>query len=275
MARSDTRNTSRYWQDPEVPGLSLLTADFTTHEYAPHSHEAYVIAVTERGGAEFKSRGIVDQAQTSTLLVFNPDEPHSGWLGASERWRYRSFYLTEAAMDGIRDGLGLDHAPYFSSNAFRDEGLISDFLALHRAIEAGESLFAVRSQLYLAFGQLFERHASQRFRPERVSYERVLTSRITAYFREHYAEDIALDALAARFGLTSFQMIRCFNRTLGLPPHACLTQIRLNAACDRLKRGESFAAAALAAGFYDQSAFNRHFKRVHGITPGQFVAAVA
>ncbi|WP_204274068.1 AraC family ligand binding domain-containing protein, partial [Enterobacter ludwigii] len=74
MARTDTRNFSKYWQDSDLPGLSLLCADFTTHEYAPHTHDAYVIAVTEQGGAEFKSRGIAARAHNSALLVFNPLE---------------------------------------------------------------------------------------------------------------------------------------------------------------------------------------------------------
>jgi len=33
MARRDTRNHTAYWQDKRVPGMSLLRADFTTHEY--------------------------------------------------------------------------------------------------------------------------------------------------------------------------------------------------------------------------------------------------
>jgi len=28
-----------------------MHADFTSHEYAPHTHDAFVIAVTEAGGA--------------------------------------------------------------------------------------------------------------------------------------------------------------------------------------------------------------------------------
>jgi len=39
--------------------MSLLRADFTSHDYAPHTHHAFVIAVTEAGGAEINSaRGV-------------------------------------------------------------------------------------------------------------------------------------------------------------------------------------------------------------------------
>jgi hypothetical protein len=89
LARVDTRNSSRYWKDAHVPGLSCLAADFTSHDYAPHSHDAFVVAVTEDGGSQFKSRGSTEEASASALLVFNPAEPHSGRMGWSRRWQYR------------------------------------------------------------------------------------------------------------------------------------------------------------------------------------------
>jgi AraC-like DNA-binding protein len=275
MVRVDTRNSSKYWRDPEISGLNLMCADFTTHEYALHTHEAYVIAVTVEGGAEFKSRGVINQAGTAALLVYNPTEPHSAWMGASNRWRYRSFYLTNKAMRTVTEGLGLERAPYFCSNVFKDPELIDAFLQLHCAIESGEGPFSTRSQLYTSCGKLFERYGSPYFRPEKLSHEQVLAHDVKAYLKDHYAEDISLNQLAAEFGMTPFQMIRCFNRAVGLPPHAYLTQIRLRAACRLLKRGQTFVEAALAAGFYDQSALNKHFKRAYGITPRQFVAAAA
>lgn len=51
MARIDPRNTTQYWWDRHLAGLSLLRADFTTHEYPPHTHDALVVAVTEQGGS--------------------------------------------------------------------------------------------------------------------------------------------------------------------------------------------------------------------------------
>ena len=40
MSRRDPCNSTRYWWDRHLSGLSLLCADFTTHEYPPHAHEA-------------------------------------------------------------------------------------------------------------------------------------------------------------------------------------------------------------------------------------------
>ena len=68
MARSDPKNSTEYWWDRHLTGLSLMRADFTTHEYPPHIHEALVVAVTENGGSVVKSRGQVEEATPSTLF---------------------------------------------------------------------------------------------------------------------------------------------------------------------------------------------------------------
>lgn len=48
--RPRSRNAARYWNAEGWPGLSCLEAKFTSQYFAPHSHEALVIAVTEAGG---------------------------------------------------------------------------------------------------------------------------------------------------------------------------------------------------------------------------------
>ncbi|HVY16099.1 MAG TPA: AraC family transcriptional regulator [Rhodopila sp.] len=89
-----------------------------------------------------------------------------------------------------------------------------------------------------------------------------------------YQDNLGLDELANTVGLTSFQLIGLFKRTIGLTPHAYLVNLRLSAACRRLRHGDALAEVALATGFCDQSALTKHFKRCYGITPLQFAAAV-
>ena len=90
-----------------------------------------------------------------------------------------------------------------------------------------------------------------------------------------YASDLRLEDLAASVGLTTFQLIGLFKRTVGLTPHAYLTQVRLSVACRHLQGAAAPAEVATAVGFYDQSALNKHFKRCYGITPLQFARAAA
>ena len=132
MARRNTGNHTAYWQNKRIPGMSLLRADFTTHEYGPHTHDAFVIAITEAGGAEIKSRGAAAKVGPSTLFVSNPEERQSARMGGSERWIYRAFYLTRPAIDAVAHQLGIEAAPNFMQNMVDDIEVIERFARLHR-----------------------------------------------------------------------------------------------------------------------------------------------
>jgi AraC-like DNA-binding protein len=275
VARADPLNRSRYWWDRQIPGLSLLTADFTTHEYPPHSHQAFVVAVTELGGCVIKSRGRIEEAHTSSLFVFNPAEPHAGWMGSSRRWRYRSFYLTNTAIERLAQSLGVERLPHFTSNRFADQDLIQGFLRLHHGLEQGSDGMLDAELLTMSFGLLCQRHGSGGDRIDPGPGADARLRRSIELMQARHADSLRLDEVASAVGLTEFQLIALFKRTVGLTPHSYLTQIRLNAACRRLRRGHALAETALACGFYDQSALTKHFKRCYGITPSQFARAAA
>jgi AraC-like DNA-binding protein len=274
MARIDPCNAARHWRDADNPGLALLAADFTTHAYPPHSHEAFVVAVTEAGGSIIRSRGEESEADAATLHVFNPAEPHAGWMGKSRRWRYRGFYLERRAIAALTGQLGVDALPYFTRNAFADADLIASFLALHRALEAGRGAPRESELLVASFGRLFQRHGASPLRAPAAPRDERLLRRAIEFMRAHQVRPLRLEEMAKAVALTPFQLIGLFRRGTGLTPHAYLTQIRLFAACRMLKRGGAIAEIASTCGFYDQSALTRHFKRCYGITPLQFARAV-
>lgn len=275
MARQDPWNRTRYWLDRERPGLSLLSADLTTHEYPPHSHDALLVAVTEDGGSEIRADGGPQEVHGAALLVVNPGEAHSSRMRRSTRWRYRSFYLEDDALLEVLTGLGVDRLPGFARNVVPDPDLIQDFLTLHRALEAAGDPLRRRELLVGTFGRLVRRHGSSGARVAIPPRDRALLARAVRVMRERHAEPVTLPDLADATGLTQFQLIGLFRRGTGLTPHAYLTQLRLEVARARLRSAAPIAEAALAAGFYDQAALTRHFKRSFGITPLQFVRAQA
>jgi len=275
MPRIDVRNSTRYWLDRQTPGLSLLVADLTTHEYATHSHDALLVAVTEAGGSEITASGVPDEAHRSSLLVVNPAEPHSSRMRRSRGWRYRSFYLMESGLAEVSSSLGLAEIPSFDSSIFHDVDVISGFLQLHRALEAGANPMRQGELFVGTFGRLVQRHGARggRTRPPPAPRDRVLLGAVVTLMRERHGDRLTLDDLAAHAGLSQFQLIGLCRRGLGMTPHAYLVQIRLGSACHHLRRGMPIAEAAAASGFYDQSALTNHFKRSYGMTPLQYVTA--
>jgi len=273
MPYRDLRNLARFWNDRGSPGLSLMHADFQTQEFAPHRHEEMVIAITETGGAVIQSRGVVDNADTSVLLVFNPSEPHAGWMGASRHWRYRSLYLQQSALNELALALGTDRIPYFTRNWIADPELAGSLHALHHALDSQRDRLLQRELLITSFGTLFERHGSGGLRVEPVPRDRARVGRAIDYIRDRLDVAISLADLGDTLELTQFQVIRLFKRTIGMTPHAYVLQLRLDAARRYLATGSSISDAAVAAGFYDQSSLTHRFKRSYGLTPLQFARA--
>jgi len=276
MARLAAANRCDLWGVAGLPGVVLMRADLTDHEFTPHVHDELVIAVTEQGGAEFDSRGVRDIAEVGTTLAFNPGEPHAGRLGRSNRWRYRAFYFDAQALDRLAADLEMprEALPGFCMNKLNDPGITAALQGLHAATEAEASLLDRQAGLLSAMAELFRRHGSPRPRVRPLGEERSRMGWVADYLREHYAEAISLEQLAAVAGMSAFHLARSFKKAIGLPPHVFLTQLRLQQAKHLLARGVGLAETAAAVGFYDQSALSRHFKKIYGVTPGQYARAV-
>ena len=95
---------------------------------------------------------------------------------------------------------------------------------------------------------------------------------VVAYIENNFAERINLQDLADVADLSIFRLVTVFRNEIGVPPHRYLCHVRVRHAQTLLGRGVPPAIAASEAGFFDQSHLSRHFKRICGITPGQYVA---
>jgi AraC family transcriptional regulator len=96
------------------------------------------------------------------------------------------------------------------------------------------------------------------------------------YIEEHLDAGPTLAQLAAIARLSPNYFVWQFKRATGLPPHQYVIARRVERA-KVLLQGSDFSLAEVAthAGFCDQSQFSRHFKRLVGITPGQFRTRVS
>jgi len=274
MPSAQLRNVTSYWRDPRIPGLSLLRADFTDHEYRPHVHSEMVVAITESGGAIITSRGVEAEARPDRLFVLSPGEVQSARMGRSRRWVYRSFYFGEDALEDICRGLGIAKRPSFSSSVIDDTGLITGFRSLHSALEQRGDSCEIREGLIQVFARMFQRANTAAPSTDACPDDRARFRKVAEFVRAHRLDELHLEELAALADLTVFQLIRLFKRMAGQTPHAYLVQLRLDEARRHLRDGMPIAEAAMAAGFYDQSALTNHFRRSYGITPGQYALAV-
>ena len=103
----------------------------------------------------------------------------------------------------------------------------------------------------------------------------VLTRRLATsidYIMANLNGSPTLEQMSALVQLSPYHFARQFKAATGLPPHQFLINRRVERA-QQLLRGQggvSLAEVAIGAGFSDQSQLCFHFKRIVGVTPGQF-----
>jgi AraC family transcriptional regulator len=95
---------------------------------------------------------------------------------------------------------------------------------------------------------------------------------VVEYIEEHLDIGLSLEQMATVASLSAYHFARQFKAATGLPPHQFVITRRVERAKELLQAGTDLALAEVAAhaGFSDQSQFSRHFKRLVGVTPGQF-----
>lgn len=90
---------------------------------------------------------------------------------------------------------------------------------------------------------------------------------IMRYLDEHLAEDIDIDALAERFFVSKFYMMRSFRRETGFTIYGYLTQKRLIQARLYMEAGLSATESCYRCGFRSYSSFTRAYRQYCGTTP--------
>jgi transcriptional regulator GlxA family with amidase domain len=96
---------------------------------------------------------------------------------------------------------------------------------------------------------------------------------VIAHIEANYSAAIPLEDLAAIARVSVLRLITSFRQEVGIPPHRYQCDVRVREAQALLRQGVTPAAAAIEAGFFDQSHLTRHFKRVCGSTPGKYRGA--
>jgi AraC-like DNA-binding protein len=96
-------------------------------------------------------------------------------------------------------------------------------------------------------------------------------SRAVDYVESEFRRSLRIGEIAAEVGTHPAHLSRVFRRHVGVPIGEYVHRLRVRYASEQLRRpGARLADVAASAGFADQSHMTRVFKRLTGITPGDF-----
>lgn len=94
------------------------------------------------------------------------------------------------------------------------------------------------------------------------------------HIEKNFREHISLDDLATVAGLSVFRFARLFRQQVGISPYRYLCRIRVRHAQALMEKGWRPSVIAIEVGFFDQSHLARHFKKICGITPSQYMLRI-
>lgn len=240
------------------------------HTFPRHAHDGYVIAAVTGGIEEVGLPGHVVRAGPGSVVLINPEVPHTARAGVPEGWAYATLYPSSKLIAEVAEDLGtLRGTPGFTTDMVADPQGVQAVTEIHRAAEAGNAL-AADTLLRSVVARMLTRHAGPL--PARTVRGAGGADAATAraVLQERMADPPSLEQLAAELGTSPFALLRAFRERYGMPPHTWLTDARVRQARRLLDAGTAPAEAAVAVGFTDQPHLNRHFTRIVGVPPGAY-----
>ena len=96
-------------------------------------------------------------------------------------------------------------------------------------------------------------------------------SNIKSWLDTHYSEKISLDELAKRFYIDKYYLSKIFKEQYGITINAYISRKKITAAKQLLRFSDkSIEQIGFEIGISDTNYFTRLFKKIEGITPGEY-----
>ncbi|WP_176215408.1 AraC family transcriptional regulator [Sporomusa malonica] len=253
-------------------GLELIRGRHVRHNFSRHTHRTLCIGVVELGVRFILCRGERYEVIPGQVFVIPPDEAHSCGSGG-EPHTYHLFLITSDLLNMILPKNEKDS--YIIKNlVFDDRRQFAQLLNLYTVLTSTETSFCKQSALISTIGEVVEYCAdiAEDLRISNNQYDSV--KRAQNFIETHYEDSFSLGDIARSAYLSPYYLIRVFNQVIGIPPHIYQQQVRIRHAKGMLAHGISISEVAFKTGFSDQSHFSNTFKKLVGITPGEFIKSI-
>jgi AraC-like DNA-binding protein len=267
----------KIWSAPELQGATLLRGDLSSHTFPRHTHDEFVVGINVRGAHTFRCRAATHEVPPGTIALVNAGEVHTGAALGDAGWEYRAFYLHQDLLDTVAADAERSRpgGVAFERCVVRDAGLARLLAVAHDALASDETEALERETLAAtAVAKLVRQHAAKVSSPPAAVPQRAL-AKVRDFIRSEYRRTIRLRELQELSGYDKYRLISSFRTTYGQPPYELVVALRVAEARARLARRQSIASVATSVGFSDQSHLTRQFKRIVGVTPGQYARAFA
>ena len=251
--------------------VELLHAYYIQHAYPRHSHDYYVNSLIAQGRQSFTHNGTKYRTPPGGLILINPGAVHTGEAADTQGFELRALYPSLSLMEtAVLELTGRRALPYFKEVLVEHAWATNSVSSLHKAILEGAGMLECESRILWIMSQLIKRYADVGSTERHPGREKRAIQQARQYIDEHFAESVTLQMLAQYTSLSPYYLLRAFRAEVGMPPYAYLESVRIRHTQRLIKAGLPLAEVAAELGFSSQSHMTRQFKKIIGVTPGQY-----
>lgn len=256
------------------PHFGIRHTVTTNCEFQPHSHTAFTVVVVLGGqmSAIIEERSF-DLTKGAVALI-DVGQTHSAQSSAVE---FLSIGISPVLVNELVTEIGVIRASaeiVFRANVTHDETieqLLNQVIAEISAHQIGHAAMLDTLVRQLAI-HLLRCHLTVR-KSEKIELSRAgpvdrRLRRAIEFMHDNFADEIALDEIAAAAYLSEYHFARLFKQICGITPHVYLANLRLDRARKLLAETTlPISEIASAVGYQSQSHFTKIFKSITGVTP--------
>lgn len=238
-----------YYCKTAYDDLEFIVLKEATFSYPSHNHiSSYTLSIVQNGTLALRLNGKEHVYRKAMSFVINPYDVH------------------EITCVDAYDMIVLS--------------LKKEFLKLHTLSEA-EAIIGTYARILVELGFLEEGNSflfgeslhSAYAHHSCISEEHHTLDTIKTFLEEYPEDPIDGEHLSRYGAMSKYHFIRKFDENVGMTPHKFHIQNRVRKAKCLIEKSTSMTEVGLSAGFYDQSHFIRHFKKLFQISPSSYKAA--
>ncbi len=234
--------------------------------FPAHCHEHVVIGALSFGEKTSKYGFRRHEVRQGDVMLVNPGQTHDGVPAGRQGRRHTMLEIDIAAFERMCAFACGRADVEFERPIVRSPEIYRAFRMWRRALLADDAAMEQEAQIHF-FGVLQEAGA---FGPRGVKRVPELANRARLRILESLDAPDHFTDMACQFGVSRYQVLRAFRAAYGMTPEEFRRQQRVQRARDALGNGESLSEVAASAGFSDQSHMTREFRRLVGVTPGEY-----
>lgn len=261
-----------FWRDDTLPFVEARSIDDGRKvRYGKHAHDTFSIGVVTNGRCIYLNGKTRQPIGAGTVVLMNPGDAHACNPESGGPWSYRMLYFDVSWLTDIQQALGSSRNHQFQPflpTATTDPRLYAELYRFFDVLTDPQADSLKKHCEAEAFMTTVQQALSPT--PAFPSYRHQGVARAAEFIRDNYMRSIKLEEICSAADLSPSYLIRAFNETYGMTPHAYVMNCRIEFSRSQLRRGRSIAEVALAAGFSDQAHLQRSFKRLVAATPGQY-----